>query len=448
MKKILLALALCLVLCVSLLGCGKKMTGADYLFDSLDNLTTSVQNKKLDKFTANTASGAEATIGIADANALVSLIGTGISGLPTLENITLTSKVKGETQAFELGVTMNDKPYAMSLIGNADQLVLVTDMLSKNYGVTVEELRTMFADSPAADVPDSFGATQNALEAQAALERYLDLLETTLRDKVEFTLTENGKNVVVNFALTPENAADVCAALYAEAKEDSFVEKLLQTSGVDADAFTDAFFAKSAEEVRTEVLNTLTDGGFTANFAAEIVRKGEQLVALNGDITANDETVKFGISSTEDGIHAVLEADDDTIEVSVAAKDNLFRLDFAAALDDSTVVLQAAFENGVGNFKYSMDDGSTDIDVAVDMTYTLTDKTLDAKIGSITISGQTIDLTGTGVTLHIGGEFTMPEMPAEYTSVADFGDAEWQAVVTDLLTKNPELLTLAMSMMQ
>lgn len=444
MKKILLALALCLVLCVSLLGCGEKKTGADYLFDSLDNLTTSVQNKKLDKFTANTASGAEATIGIADANALVSLIGTGISGLPTLENITLTSKVKGETQAFELGVTMNDKPYAMSLIGNADQLVLVTDMLSKNYGVTVEELRTMFADSPAADVPDSFGATQNALEAQAALERYLDLLETTLRDKVEFTLTENGKNVVVNFALTPENAADVCAALYAEAKEDSFVEKLLQTSGVDADAF----FAMSAEEVRTEVLNTLTDGGFTANFAAEIVRKGEQLVALNGDITANDETVKFGISSTEDGIHAVLEADDDTIEVSVAAKDNLFRLDFAAAIDDSTVALQAAFENGVGNCKYSMDGGITDIDVAADMTYTLTDKALDAKIGSITISGQTIDLSDVGVTLHIGGEFTMPEMPAEYTSVADFGDAEWQAVVTDLLTKNPELLTLAMSMMQ
>lgn len=444
MKKILLALALCLALCVSLLGCGEKKTGADYLFDSLDNLSTSVQNKKLDKFAANTASGREAAIGIADANALVSLIGTGVSGLPTLENITLTSKVKGETQAFELGVTMNDKPYAMSLIGNADQLVLVTDMLSKNYGITVEEIRTMLAGNVAAEALDSFGATQNALETQAALERYLDLLETTLRDKVEFVLAENGKNVVVNFALTPENAADVCAALYAEAKEDSFIEKLLQTSGVE----TDALFAMSAEEVRTEVLNTLTDGGFTANFAAEIVKKGEQLVALNGDITANGETAKFGISSTEDGVHAVLEADDDTIEVSVAAKDNLFRLDFAAAIDDSTVVLQAAFENGISNCRYSMDDGSTDIDVAVDMTYTLTDKTLDVKIGSITISGQTIDLSDAGVTLHVGGEFTMPEMPAEYTSVADFGDAEWQAVVTDLLTKNPELLTLAMSMMQ
>lgn len=444
MKKILLALALCLALCVSLLGCGEKKTGADYLFDSLDNLSTSVQNKKLDKFAANTASGREAAIGIADANALVSLIGTGVSGLPTLENITLTSKVKGETQAFELGVTMNDKPYAMSLIGNADQLVLVTDMLSKNYGITVEEIRTMLAGNVAAEALDSFGATQNALETQAALERYLDLLETTLRDKVEFVLAENGKNVVVNFALTPENAADVCAALYAEAKEDSFIEKLLQTSGVE----TDALFAMSAEEVRTEVLNTLTDGGFTANFAAEIVKKGEQLVALNGDITANGETAKFGISSTEDGVHAVLEADDDTIEVSVAAKDNLFRMDFAAAIDDSTVVLQVAFENGIGNCRYSMDDGSTDIDVAVDMTYTLTDKTLDVKIGSITISGQTIDLSDAGVTLHVGGEFTMPEMPAEYTSVADFGDAEWQAVVTDLLTKNPELLTLAMSMMQ
>ena len=444
MKKILLALALCLALCVSLLGCGEKKTGADYLFDSLDNLSTSVQNKKLDKFAANTASGREAAIGIADGNALVSLIGTGVSGLPTLENITLTSKVKGETQAFELGVTMNDKPYAMSLIGNADQLVLVTDMLSKNYGITVEEIRTMLAGNVAAEALDSFGATQNALETQAALERYLDLLETTLRDKVEFVLAENGKNVVVNFALTPENAADVCAALYAEAKEDSFIEKLLQTSGVE----TDALFAMSAEEVRTEVLNTLTDGGFTANFAAEIVKKGEQLVALNGDITANGETAKFGISSTEDGVHAVLEADDDTIEVSVAAKDNLFRLDFAAAIDDSTVVLQVAFENGIGNCKFSMDDGSTSVDAAVDMTYTLTDKTLDVKIGSITISGQTIDLSDAGVTLHVGGEFTMPEMPAEYTSVADFGDAEWQAVVTDLLTKNPELLTLAMSMMQ
>lgn len=444
MKKILLALALCLALCVSLLGCGEKKTGADYLFDSLDNLSTSVQNKKLDKFAANTASGREAAIGIADANALVSLIGTGVSGLPTLENITLTSKVKGETQAFELGVTMNGKPYAMSLIGNADQLVLVTDMLSKNYGITVEEIRTMLAGNVAAEALDSFGATQNALETQAALERYLDLLETTLRDKVEFVLAENGKNAVVNFALTPENAADVCAALYAEAKEDSFIEKLLQTSGVE----TDALFAMSAEEVRTEVLNTLTDGGFTANFAAEIVRKGEQLVALNGDITANGETAKFGISSTEDGVHAVLEADDDTIEVSVAAKDNLFRLDFAATIDDSTVVLQVAFENGIGNCKFSMDDGSTSVDAAVDMTYTLTDKTLDVKIGSITISGQTIDLSDAGVTLHVGGEFTMPEMPAEYTSVADFGDAEWQAVVTDLLTKNPELLTLAMSMMQ
>lgn len=444
MKKILLALALCLALCVSLLGCGEKKTGADYLFDSLDNLSTSVQNKKLDKFAANTASGREAAIGIADANALVSLIGTGVSGLPTLENITLTSKVKGETQAFELGVTMNDKPYAMSLIGNADQLVLVTDMLSKNYGITVEEIRTMLAGNVAAEALDSFGATQDAFETQAALERYLDLLETTLRDKVEFVLAENGKNAVVNFALTPENAADVCAALYAEAKEDSFIEKLLQTSGVE----TDALFAMSAEEVRTEVLNTLTDGGFTANFAAEIVRKGEQLVALNGDITANGETAKFGISSTEDGVHAVLEADDDTIEVSVAAKDNLFRMDFAAAIDDSTVVLQVAFENGIGNCKFSMDDGSTSVDAAVDMTYTLTDKTLDVKIGSITISGQTIDLSDAGVTLHVGGEFTMPEMPAEYTSVADFGDAEWQAVVTDLLTKNPELLTLAMSMMQ
>lgn len=444
MKKILLALTLCFVLCLSLLGCGEKKTGADYLFDSLDNLTATVQNKKLDKFAANTASGAEATIGIANANALISVIGEGVPGLPTFENLTLTSKVKGETQAFELGVTMNDKPYALSLIGNADQFVLVTDMLSKNYGITVEEIRTMLAGTVPAEALNSFGMASDATEAQAAMQRCLDLLETTLREKVEFVLAENGKNVVVNFTLTPENAADVCAALYAEAKEDGYVRKLLNQAGEDADAL----LSMSAEDVRTEVLSTLTDGGFTANFAAEIVKKGEKLIALNGDVTANGETAKFGISATEDGIHAIFEGDGSTVEASIAVKDTLFRLDFAAAADDSTAVLQAAFENGVGNFKYSMDDGSTDIDVAVDMTYTLTDKTLDAKIGSITISGQTIDLTDAGVTLHVGSEFTMPEIPAEYTSVADFGEEEWQAIVTDLLTKNPELLTLLMGMMK
>lgn len=441
MKKILLALTLCFVLCLSLLGCGEKKTGADYLFDSLDNLTATVQNKKLDKFAANTASGAEATIGIANANALISVIGEGVPGLPTFENLTFTSKVKGETQAFELGVTMNDKPYALSLVGDKDQFVLVTDMLSKNYGITVEEIRTMLAGTVPAEALNSFGMASDAAEAQAAMQRCLDLLETTLREKVEFVLAENGKNVVVNFTLTPENAADVCAALYAEAKEDDYVRKLLNQAGEDADAL----LAMSAEDVRTEVLSTLTDGGFTANFAAEIVKKGEKLIALNGDVTANGETAKFGISATEDGIHAIFEGDGSTVEASVAAKDNLFRLDFAVAADDSTAVLQAAFENGVGTCKFSMDDS---VDVTVDMTYTLTDKAFDLKIGSVTISGQTIDLSDAGVTLHVGSEFTMPEIPAEYTSVADFGEEEWQAIVTDLLTKNPELLTLLMGMMQ
>lgn len=441
MKKILLALTLCFVLCLSLLGCGEKKTGADYLFDSLDNLTVTVQNKKLDKFAANTASGAEATIGIANANALISVIGEGVPGLPTFENLTLTSKVKGETQAFELGVTMNDKPYALSLVGDKDQFVLVTDMLSKNYGITVEEIRTMLAGTVPAEALNSFGMAGDATEAQAAMQRCLDLLETTLREKVEFVLAENGKNVVVNFTLTPENAADVCAALYAEAKEDGYVRKLLNQAGEDADAL----LSMSAEDVRTEVLSTLTDGGFTANFAAEIVKKGEKLIALNGDVTANGETAKFGISATEDGIHAIFEGDGSTVEASIAVKDNLFRLDLAVAADDSTAVLQAAFENGVGTCKFSMDDS---VDVTVDMTYTLTDKAFDLKIGSVTFGSQTFDLADAGVTLHVGSEFTMPEIPAEYTSVADFGEEEWQAIVTDLLTKNPELLTLLMGMMQ
>ena len=53
MKKILLALTLCLALCFSLLGCGEKKTGADYLFDSFDKLSASMQNKDVEKLTKN-----------------------------------------------------------------------------------------------------------------------------------------------------------------------------------------------------------------------------------------------------------------------------------------------------------------------------------------------------------------------------------------------------------
>ena len=146
MKKILLALTLCLALCFSLLGCGEKKTGADYLFDSFDKLSASMQNKDVEKLTKNLNGGMELSIGAADLGSLVSVIGDGAAGLPTLTDAEFSYLMREDKQAIGLGVTMNGKAYALQAVTDGTDIAFVTDMLSKNYGITVAELQALLGE--------------------------------------------------------------------------------------------------------------------------------------------------------------------------------------------------------------------------------------------------------------------------------------------------------------
>lgn len=439
MKKILLALTLCLVLCLSLLGCGGKKTGADYLFDSFDNLTASMQNKGVEKLAKNLNGGMEISIGAADLGSLVSVIGDGAAGLPTLTDAKLSYLVREDKQAIGLGVTMNDKAYALQAVTDGTDIAFVTDMLSKNYGITVAELQTLLGDALPADLFSAFDMAKVSLDTKA-MEKSVDAMKRTMREKVTFTLTENDGSVTVGFMLTPENTADVLAAFAEETGSDAVVPYLLTALGL-----SDAAETSADADLRTELQGALTDAGFKANFTAEITKKGTTLVALNGDITTTDESVTVSVTPVENGLcYSVVQADMQ-VDTTVVIKDGLYSVEAKTTSNDVTGTSKMEFADGKGTF--SAEVGNL-FSYAFDLTYTLTDKTLDMQVISAHTGGKDFDLTDTGVTLHIGGEFTMPEMPAEYTSVAGFGETEWQAVVTDLLTKNPELLTLLMGMTQ
>ena len=443
MKKILLALTLCLALCFSLLGCGGKKTGADYLFDSFDKLSASMQNKDVEKLTKNLNGGMELSIGAADLGSLVSVIGDGAAGLPTLTDAEFSYLMREDKQAIGLGVTMNGKAYALQAVTDGTDIAFVTDMLSKNYGITVAELQALLGDAMPADLFSAFDMAKVSMDAKA-MEKSADAVKRTMREKVTFTLTENDGSVTVGFMLTPENTADVLAAFAEETGSDAFAMYLLAAFGL-----SDAAEMSADADLRTELQSALTDAGFTANFTAEITKKGTTLVALNGDITTTDETITVGITPVENGLcYSVVQADRQ-VDTTVVMKDGLYSVEAVTASNDVTGTSKMEFADGKGTFSVDAKTGAADLfSYAFDLTYTLTDKTLDMQVVSAHVGGKDFDLTDAGVTLHIGGEFTIPEMPAEYTSVADFGEAEWQAVVTDLLTKNPELLTLLMGMMQ
>lgn len=439
MKKILLALTLCLVLCLSLLGCGAKKTGADYLFDSFDNLTASMQNKGVEKLANSLHDGMEFSIGAADLSSLVSVIGEGAAGLPTLTDAKFSYLVGEDKQAFGLGVTMNDKAYALQAVTDGTDIAFVTDLLSKNYGISTAELQALLGDEVPADLFSAFDMAKVSLDAKA-MEKSVDAMKRTMREKITFTLTESGDSATVGFMLTPENTADVLAAFAEETGSDAVVTYLLTALGI-----SDAADASADADLRAGLQDALTDAGFTANFTAEIAKKDTTLVALNGDITTADKTLTLAAAPVENGFRYSVVQADVQIDVTLVMKDGLYSTETVSTTEDTTVTVKMEFANGKGTFAVDADGLFS---YTLDLTYTLTDKALDMQVVSAHAAGKDFDLTGTGVTLHLGGEFTMPEMPAEYTSIAGFGDAEWQAVVTDLLTKNPELLTLAMSMMQ
>ena len=436
MKKVLLALTLCLVLCVTLLGCGKKMTGADYLFDAMDNLTASMQNKNLEKVVKNADGGMKVSVGAADLSSLVSVIGGGAAGLPTLTDAEFSLKMQDAKTALGLSVTLNGRAYALDLVTDGKDITLVTEMLNKNYGISAEELKSLVGTQTVKEALGAFEAASVSTDAKA-VKTYIDALKKTAREKIAFTLTENGDTVTVTFTLTPENTADMLTAIAAEANGDVAARILAQQLGIE-----DA----EGADLRTALLNELTDAGFEADFTAEIIKKSKKLVSLDGDIKSADKTETLTVAAVENGIRYGLADADGKTEITVILKDGLYSVETTTGTKDGIrEAVKMEFADGKGTLAV---EAPGTMSYSVDMTYALTDKAVDLQIVSAQTNGKDFDLTSTGATVHVGTDADMPEMPAEYTSVAAFGETEWQAVVTELLTKNPELLTLLMGMMQ
>ncbi len=437
MKKVLLALTLALLLCVSLLGCGEKKTGADYLFDSFDGFAASLSNKKLDKLSDALEKGGECALEVADLGAIFSIIGEDVQ-MPTLTDLRLALMGNDTGAAAKLGVTMNGKPYALTLTADDEKAILSTDMLSKNYGISTEELLDLIQTQMPGASLSLLTDTKQFAEFEKRVEAYVELFETAVRGNVEFMTEEKGGNVTVRFALTPENTAEIVSAMYTELVGDAVVKNLLKALG--ADEVVDAIEDAPADEVKANVLESLTDAGFSGECTAEIVKKGNVLVSLNGKMTVDGEEGAFGFAPIENGLSYSFDAPEVKMTGSATLSDTAYRVQSEVTADGTTVSQLIEFADGVGT--YSMT--SPYMNFSIGMTYLLDDTSLDITVNSLTADSKTVDLTAAGVKLCISSAFTMPEMPAEYESVASYGETEWQAVLSDLLMNNPELLSLFM----
>ena len=437
MKKVLLALALALLLCVSLLGCGEKKTGADYLFDSFDGFAASLSNKKLDKLSDALEKGGECALEVADLGAIFSIIGEDVQ-MPTLTDLRLALMGNDTGAAAKLGVTMNGKPYALTLTADDEKAILSTDMLSKNYGISTEELLDLIqTQMPGTSFSMLTDAKQFA-ELEKRVEAYVELFETAVRGNVEFITEEKDGNVTVRFALTPENTSEIVSAMYTELVGDELVKNLLKALG--ADEVVDAIEDAPADEIKANVLESLTDAGFSGECTAEIVKKGNVLVSLNGKMTVDGEEGAFSFAPIENGLSYSFDAPEVKMTGSATLSDTAYRVQSEVTAEGMTVSQLIEFADGVGT--YSMT--SPYLNFSIGMTYLLEDTSLDITVNSLTAGSETVDLTAAGVMLHLSSAFTMPEMPAEYESVASYGETEWQAVLSDLLMNNPELLALFM----
>lgn len=437
MKKALLALTFVLLLCVSLLGCGEQKNGADYLFDSFDSLKASVSNHKVEKFSDNLEQGGEFALEVGDLGEIFSVIGAGVQ-MPSLTDLRFAVMGNDAGAAVKLGVTMNDKPYALTLAMDDEKAVLSTDMLSKNYGISTEELMNLIqTQMPGASLSMLTDAKQFA-GLEKRVEAYCELLETALRGNVVFTTVEKDGNVTVLFTLTPENTSEIVSAMYTELVGDEAVKNLLKALG--ADEVVDAIESVPADEVKANVLEALTDADFSGECTAEIVKKGNVLTSLNGKITLDGEEGTFSFAPIENGLSYSFSAPGVQMTVSATLSETAYRVQSEATAGGETFSQIMEFADGVGTYSVT----SPDMTYSVNMTYTLDEKMLDIVLNSVIYDSKTIDLTAAGVKLHVASSPAMPEMPAEYESVAAYGEAEWQAVLGDLLTNNPELLALFM----
>ena len=400
MKKIFVALVLALALCLSLVGCGKEKSGADYVIEAFENIGAAVDA---------TAENTHVSLSVADVTSLCTLFGADGDDVPALKDAFFAVYSNAGKATANLGVTLDGKALNLAVHSDGEKMILTSEQFSQNYGCTVTELYALLETLVGAEMNLSKYSDPAVMKAMEA--RYNEKLEALIRENFEFTTEKDGKNMVVSFALTPENVAAIAYELVTYVQADAEMMDMIGT--MYGEEITSEISA--LELNKDDMVSELTEAGFGGNAKLTVTKKDSKLVAADVTLTADEAPVSVQYAETESGFTANVKAED-------------LVMDLAADVTNGITLKVTA-------------DGTT---VSAVASYAETDKGFEATLTEVKVAGVGVDVTDLGIKLLVETGVEVPTLPEEYTSIANYTEQDFQTILFEFIV-NAGLLSYMMS---
>ncbi len=426
MKKILILLALITVLSLLLVSCGTK-SGADYLFDSLTNMSERFYETEVMSFFSKQSDTVGFTVTAKDLTDYSSLLSdTDIEDL----NISAYFDFEKTKAAQVLKATVNDEKLDASAFENEDDIVVSSSLFDEAYSISTED----FVDEL---IYNSYGSYA-LIDSEALLElskklpelmteindictRYDKVLREILNENIDFDVEKDGKNVSVSFEVTEKELADIVLDLADKVEDDDKLSKLLDEYDIDVDDIADAL----------RQIGDANIGDFTIEVEMLIQKKNDVLLELSAEI-GDGEYAFAGVAYEYD------------------AKSKEFSLEFGpyedGAIDSENYALLTCEADGKDAYTYDFEfyssgDKEADISLEIDpkevyisfdggygrqleasFGYTLKKNSLQIDIFDVSVNGLSIDFEDAGLSILLQKGVKVPAAKGKTVECYDVED--------------------------
>ena len=433
MKKIFVALVLALALCLSLVGCGEEKSGADYVIEAFENIGQALE-------TTPSAEGVHISFSVAEltSSSLCTWLGVDQDSAPELTDGFLEIYGKAGIAMVNLGVALDDKALNLAAHSDGEKVIWTSEQLSQNYGCTVAEFYAMAEKLSGGELSFNYEdlSKYNDPAAMAAMNaRYGEKLEALVRENFEFTTEKDGKNVLVSFALTPENVAAIAYELVTYVQADT--EMMDMIGKMYGEEITSEISA--LELNKDDMLSELTEAGFSGNATLTITKKDSKLVAADVTLNADETPVTMQYAETENGFTANVKAQDVVVDVVSKSGNGTYAFTVKATEADETVFDLALDVADDITLEVTVED----ITIGATVEYTATEKGFEATLTEVKAAGVSMDVSDMGLKLLVETGVEAPALPEEYTSIANYTEQEFQTILFEFIV-NAGLLSYMM----
>lgn len=426
MKKICLAMLLVLALCVSLLGCGEKKDGADYLFEALKESETAMQSSLASEPITEPV---RLTLSVGDVASICTMLGADLGGME-LTDAALSITAAETAAAVDASATVGGIPLSLGAVTDGKAVAFVSEHLANAYGATLEELLAMAESALGVDLEEMLAQITESMNmdpsaAETLDTRYEELLEALVREHLPLAVETVEENVVVTGELTPANVAAITAALVSEMQKDEAMIDLVRKTG--GETAVEELLATEIEAAEIEA--DLTASNFGGSLKLTANKKTSAFVALELRLVADGAPCTIDIQRSVDGCFGSFSGDDTALHFSFIFGEESCTLGLSFMESDEetfTLTLDVAEEIVLEVEAEGETFGLT-------MTHTETENEVTLQLTEVAVGAFSVDVSGYGICFTAQTGVEAPVMPTAYTSIVGFTDADWQSLALEFL---------------